>query len=103
MRQHTLSLYTAVLAFDAENRPTKTWNFKGYVGGTLQPRTLTEAECAAYGVDVRAANAKLLICDSNIEIKTTDRMELGIEKYDVLATNDWWSHIEAILLPARGA
>ena len=95
IKNATLAFYTASLSYDAENNPIKTWTTSRNISGNLQPKSLTESELAQYGVNTRAANAKLFLFDNDAAVIIGTR--LGA--YDVRAVNVWPSHSEAILEP----
>lgn len=118
-RSTALDLYEPFLAYDAEQNPTATWGayelalYEGglvtYEGapvssdpitimGNLQPKALTEAEIAAYGVKARD-KVKVLFFDCNDEVVVGRRLYDGATGYDIRAVNVWPKHSEAILEP----
>ena len=123
IRNTTLDLYEAVLTYDSENNPIKTWakvhavtdggvlvtdggvlvsdGVKGRAGN-FQPRSLTEQECELYGVTGRGADAKLFLCANDPELQRGRRLYDGATKYDIVAVNPWPSHTELILVPVQG-
>ena len=123
IQNKTLDLYEAVLTYDTENNPVKTWAkvhavtqsgalvtdggdpvSDGVVGrpGNFQPRSLTEQECTLYGVTGEAADAKLFLCNNDTEIQRGRRLYDGATKYDIVALNVWPSHTAVILIPVQG-
>ena len=95
IKNATLAFYTQTTTYDAENNPVKTWATTRSISGNLQPKTLTEGELAQYGVNTRAANAKLFLFDPD----TTVIIGTRLGAYDVRAANHWPSHSEAVLEP----
>jgi len=95
IKNATLAFYTQTTTYDAENNPVKTWATTRNISGNLQPKNLTEGELAQYGVNTRAANAKLFLFDPDVTVIIGTR--LGT--YDVRAANHWPSHSEAVLEP----
>ena len=123
IRNKTLDIYEAVVAYDAENNPVKTWakvhavTDAGVIlvdggdpvseaiqgqDGNFQPKSLTEQECEMYGVTGRGADAKLFLCANNAELQRGRRLYDGATKYDIVALNVWPSHTELVLVPVQG-
>jgi len=123
IKNKSLDLYEAVITYDAENNPIKTWLFVHavtYAGvlvtdiypvldggvqnrqGNFQPKSLTEQEITAWGISGRAADAKLFLCDNDPDLIRGRRLYDGDVKYDIVAVNVWPSHTEVILVPVQG-
>lgn len=95
IKNATLAFYTQTTSYDAENNPVQSWSTSRNISGNLQPKSLTEAEAAQYGINTKAANAKLFLFDNDVAVVIGTR--LGA--YNVRAVNVWPSHSEAILEP----
>ena len=95
IKNATLAFYTQTTTYDAENNPVTAWATTRSISGNLQPKSLTESELAQYGVNTKAANAKLFLFDPDTAVVIGTR--LGA--YNVRAANHWPSHSEAILEP----
>ena len=117
-RTVALSLYEAVLSYDAEQNPVKTWVLRhpvtyegvpvtyegGYVStetgavrGNLQPRSLTEEELKMYGF--AGHSARVLYFDNDEDVVVGTRLYDGELWYDVRGVSVWPKHSKAILEP----
>jgi hypothetical protein len=71
---------------------------------SVQPKTFTQAELAAFGISDRATNAKTMysLIDSTY-LKIGNRARVASDKiYDIFAIQEWEQHAETLLLPCVG-
>lgn len=115
-----LDLYEAVITYDSENNPVKTWALVhvvtysgelvtdgglavsesvGPIYGNLMPKSLTAAQIEQYGISTKAANVKVFYFDNDPLVAVGTRLYDGATGYDVRAVNVWPKHSEAILEP----
>jgi len=95
IKNTALVLYTQTTTYDGENNPVKVWKSVRTIAGNLQPKSLTTAELAQYGISLQAANTAVFFFDHDDDVAVGTR--LG--GYNVRAVNVWPSHSEAILVP----
>jgi len=116
----SLDLYEAVITYDTENNPVKTWarvhavtdagilvtdegdpvsDMVGGIVGNLMPKSLTTAQIEQYGINTKAANVKVFYFDNDPLVIIGTRLYNGTTGYDVRAVNVWPKHSEAILEP----
>jgi hypothetical protein len=114
----TVSIYVPVAAQNGEGDPIKTWGYKKTptpdapaesIRCDVQPKSLTEAECLAWGISDRNANAKLVFFSRSVYIAINNRMKVvsdfpgeGAEYYEIKGVNRWAIHGEAVIVPVQG-
>jgi len=119
-RVTSLDLYEAVITYDSENNPIKTWarvhavtdagvlvtdggvpvsEAVGGIVGNLMPKALTESQIKQYGISTRAANTKVFYFNPDPLVAIGTRLYDGATWYDVRAVSPWPKHYEAILEP----
>ncbi len=70
---------------------------------SVQPRTLSPAEIALWGIGDRIANSKTMFFDPEPLVTIGNRVRVDSDKiYDVMSSNLWERHQEAVLLPIQG-
>lgn len=114
----TLSVYVPTNTYNSEGDPIKTWGYKvtptpvapaEIIRCDVQPKKLSEAECLAWGISDRNANAKLVFFSRSGYIALTTRVKVvsdfpgeGTDYYEVKGVNRWPRHGEAVIVPVQG-
>jgi len=92
------------LGIPVEGMPLSVTTLKETITANVQPKSLSEYELAAWGMNDMPSDAKVLYYrGSSVHLKKGNRAKVNDDGiYEIRGQNSWPKHSEAILTPVQG-